>query len=250
MHGVEVPSTNSLDSASCSIRHPLNNVISAVDSGYLDALVSHDVEPLFGATEEFSEYCDLVLMSGPVVSPLFPDTPDEIQVDDVIATFAYNGLPNQQAMEKIFSAIYKKSPKKPTYQYGSSLFFGYGKKSVSFGKILAVGDGIVAYDCSLLSGASGAFFKAVNSPDLLYSGLHEGGDFDQKSQTAYNYGYLCSHKAIVLIYAKYIYPAFSAHGIVPEPLVRYLKHYSPIILAHLPFINAENDTNIEALLSQ
>jgi len=233
---VEIPPSNELSHLSYAYRKPLVPIITDADYHYFDAMVRGDREPLFGEVDEFSAYFDLCIAQGPVVDPILPDF-KPVKLGDSICVVSYNGYPQEVATNKLLDAVYGSSAKKPSFAYTSELFFGLGRKAGSFGNVLAADKGILTYDCSLFSGASGGFIVATKDKNKLFCGFHEGGDFHVASETPYNYGYSTNHAAVVVMYAKYVYPAFKAAGGIPPHLVQYFSAHKDIIEAHKAFIN-------------
>jgi len=178
----------------------------------------------------------LSLSRGPDVGYILPES-KPLKIGDTIGVFSYNGYPHQVATEKLLDAIYGTSKKKPSFAYTSELFFGLGKKTASFGTILAIDKGLLTHNCSLFSAASGGFIVHTKGANQLFCGLHEGGDFHKASETPYNYGYSTNHVAVVVMYAKYIYPVFKSKGDLPPPLKLYFQAHKEIIVAHAAFIN-------------
>lgn len=68
------------------------------------------------------------------------------------------GFPSIEALQRDFDLVFGNSPLKPTVPYASDIFHQIGSKGVSFGRILAIGPGVLAHNCSLLNGASGSRF--------------------------------------------------------------------------------------------
>lgn len=96
--------------------------------------------------------------------------------------------------KRFWSGVWRQ-PLKPTVPYASDIFHQIGSKGVSFGRILAIGPGVLAHNCSLLNGASGSrfllvvftltnythpgFIVKIDEDRLTFVGVHISGDFNQ-----------------------------------------------------------------------